>query len=551
MLAAVIILAPVTYTTPASSLVEPPHSLSSTATQNEDPGELTLEEGGTGEGETSNELGVPQNIRVETTLNSITVNWDAANNATSYQVCFRTNGHTKKCWKQTAKLKTTTFTLTRLKPTGGGDYYVTVSALRDKEVKSSTPVRADLQIGQIASPKITSENFEKVSLAWTRPTNANNFKVEIFTDPVSVEPAHTISTSKTSTTTYWLLPETTYFIRIRPFNSDISGEPSDFTTITTDPNPKVQLTVMSFNLCGNDQCVDKNDRKNNPAKYAHFPTWNNRAVMIKDYLNGIKPDIVATQENPAKLSLTGYTAAHYYSGKYLIYKSAKFTKLRSGVITLPKGTKPLSDYPLIPNNIKNCPDSSATVYPSTSTKYAVWAEFKDRKTGIRFIVVDPHLEYRKCQFFDDIRNQQISKLTSELEKINSSDLPTVIAGDFNSNVSNANQKNYPGGYDAPAKHLTDHGYLNSLDEASKAGKAENMKFNTANQSGASWDVVSTQFFRNTHHVDAIWISKYVKTLAWKQHVRLNEQGSAYKSPYISDHNPIEATLEIEYQPNRR
>lgn len=78
-----------------------------------------------------------------------------------------------------------------------------------------------------------------------------------------------------------------------------------------------------------------------------------------------------------------------------------------------------------------------------------------------------------------------------------------------------------------------------------------MKFNTANQSGARWDVVSTQFLKNAHHVDAIWISKYAKTLAWKQHVRLNEQGSAYESPYISDHNPIEATLEIEYQPNRR
>ena len=548
---AAIILASVNFATPAISSVKVPHSLNSTAIQNEDPGDTSLEEDGSGNGEAANELGVPQNIRVETTLNSLTVNWDAANNATSYQVCFRTNGHAKKCWKQTPKLRTTTFTLTRLKPTGGGDYYVTVSALRDKEVKSATPVRADLQIGQMTSPKITSDNFEKVSLAWARPTNANNFQVEIFTDPVSIEPAHTISTSRTSITTYLLLPETTYFIRIRPFNSDISGEPSDFTTITTDPNPKVQLTVMSFNLCGNDQCIDKTDRKNNPDQYLHFPTWNNRAVMIKDYLNGIKPDIVATQENPGRLSLTGYAAAHYYSGKYLIYKSAKFTKLRSGVITMPKGTKPLSDYPSIPNNIRNCPDSSATVYPSTSNKYAVWAELKDRKTGIRFIVVDPHLESRKCKFYDDIRNQQMSKLTSDLKKINSANLPTVIAGDFNSNSSNANQKYYPGGYDAPKKLLTDHGYLNSLDEASKAGKAENMKFNTANQSGASWNVVSAQFLKNSHHVDAIWVSKYVKALAWKQHVRLNEQSSAYKSPYISDHNPIEATLQIEYQPKRR
>lgn len=212
MLAAVIILTSVTFATPAISLVEPSDSISSTAIQNEDPGELTLEEDGSGEGDTSNELEVPQNVSVTTTTNSLTVNWDAANNATGYQVCFRKNGHAKKCWKKTAKLKTTTFTLTRLKPTGGGDYYVTVSALRDKEVRSSAPVRADLQIGQIAAPKITSENFEKVSLAWARPTNANNFKVEIFTDPVSAEPAHTVSTSKTSTTTYWLLPETTYFI---------------------------------------------------------------------------------------------------------------------------------------------------------------------------------------------------------------------------------------------------------------------------------------------------------------------------------------------------
>lgn len=54
LMPAAIILASVNFATPAISSVKVPHSLNSTAIQNEDPGDTSLEEDGSGNGEAAN-----------------------------------------------------------------------------------------------------------------------------------------------------------------------------------------------------------------------------------------------------------------------------------------------------------------------------------------------------------------------------------------------------------------------------------------------------------------------------------------------------------------
>lgn len=448
----------------------------------------------------------PENVAVSTTKDSAKVTWSKAKNATGYTVCFRQSQADKNCWKTSKLQKGTSFTLKNLKPTGGGDYYVTVKAHRIKSANSAAPVRADLQIGTIPTPKVAKKDYKSATIQWDKPVNADKFTVEFFNDQALTQRTMAKTVSTTQFSTAELEPDTAYQVRITPMNSDISGQPSDVIVLKTDPPPGVVVTVVSYNLCGRDQCLSR--------PYPHFPGWTTRLPMIQAAMLDASPDVIATQEDPAKMTLTGYTNGQSKSSKSVLYKSSKFTKVRSGYITMPRG------------------DSSMT------PKYAPWVELKDKKYGLRFIVAGPHLQHMKGARYDNARKIQTEKLMADLAKINTANLPIVIAGDMNSNSSNANQSKYPGGYDAPAKTFSEAGLVNTVKTAESVTHA---KINTANQAAQA---TIPPFYQSGHHVDAIWTSPEVEAQAWTQLVRLN--GNAYVTPFLSDHNPIQAKLLIKY-----
>lgn len=453
---------------------------------------------------------VTKNVKVETTESSVLVTWSEAKNATAYEVCFRTAGKHTKCWKNSGETKGTSYKLDGLKPTDGTDYFVTVTSIRGKEKSPSGSVAADLKVGKIKTPKATVKNFETVTISWEKPLNANKFEVELADNEKMERPIKKVTTSSTTLDVGSLDPKSTYFARVTPLNSSTPGAPSPTIAVTTDSPKDLSVSVMSYNLCGKDQCIAQ--------PYPHFPTWSTRAPLIQTWLADLSPDIMAFQEDPGKIAVPGYTRTEYKSAKSLLFKTSKFTKVRGGSITMPRGDSSMKD------------------------KYAVWAELRDTETGVNFIVVDPHLQHGKGVKYDNARKIQTEKLLADIQTINKSGLPLVIAGDMNSNASNANQKKYPGGYDAPDQIFSANGYVNTL---KTAGKVANANFNTANQGSSS---TIPKVFKNSHHVDAIWATPDIKVTAWVQSVRMN--GLLYELPFYSDHNPITATILIPHPLNR-
>lgn len=453
---------------------------------------------------------VAPNVKVETTHSSVLVTWSKAKNATAYQVCFKKAGSDKKCWKTSPATKGTSYKLDGLKPTGGTDYFVTVTAVRGAETNPAAALKADLMVGEIKPPKVTAKNHESVTVSWEKPLNANMFMVELADNEQMNKPIQKLTTSSTTLDVGSLEPKSTYFARVTPLNSAAPGVASPTVAVTTEAPKDLSVSVMSYNLCGKDQCIAK--------PYPHFPTWSTRAPLIQTWLADLSPDIIGFQEDPGKLTVPGYTRTEYKSAKSLLFKTSKFTKVRGGSITMPRG------------------DSSM------KSKYAVWAELRDKENGVNFIVVDAHLQHGKGIRYDNARKIQTEKLLADIETINKNNLPLVIAGDVNSNASNANQKKYPGGYDAPARIFSSNGYVNTL---KSAGQVSNANFNTANQGSAS---TIPKVYKNTHHVDAIWVTPDIKVSAWVQSVRMS--GSVYELPFYSDHNPIEATVVIPHPLNR-
>ena len=88
-------------------------------------------------------------------------------------------------------------------------------------------------------------------------------------------------------------------------------------------------------------------------------------------------------------------------------------------------------------------------------RFATWNLLRDRSTGTAFYIVNAHLEPYKGAELDRLRKQPDRTADPpDPGAVNGHRLPVVWAGDWNSNKSNANQENYPGGYDAPRSAST-------------------------------------------------------------------------------------------------
>lgn len=263
--------------------------------------------------------------------------------------------------------------------------------------------------------------------------------------------------------------------------------------------------MVTYNLCGQDKCLGS----------GRVTTWKNRKPYAGRLIRSTGAGIVSTQESGDKdtafiTELPGFRRARYLSGKSLFYDTSLYQAQRSGDIVLDSKRK----------------------------RYAVWVELIDLETRTPMIVVDPHLEPYKGKTNDTLRRTQTRTLLSAIDRVNSRDLPVVIAGDFNSNKDNANQSRYPGGFDGPAGVLLETGHL---DARVNADRSANVLWNSANQA-------INPPLKYGDHVDQIWTTPDVLVHDWSVILDLASNGSLYRTPFASDHNPVRATVTIPGQP---
>lgn len=437
--------------------------------------------------------------------NDVTITWPAAANAETYSVCLLTNPKTTQCTLTSVTSNTTSATFSGLSTTPDTDWYYIVRAYGGGQSSSSARIGFDLPVTDVAGFTTNGSTTNSITFGWDAVTNAERYQLQIATDSAMSKGLITRYPTATPYTEISLTPGTTYYFQIRAENGVVK---SGYTAISMVrlPTAPTSIDVLTFNLCGQDHC-----RNGETAAFKKLvPVWKTRKPLAGALVRTTASDIIATQESGDKdtnfiTELPGFARAEYLSGKSLFYKTARYDLVRSGKITL----------------------------SSILKRYAVWAEFRDKATRTRFIVIDAHLQPYKGQANDDERAAETQILIDSANMINPESLPTVYAGDYNSNKSNAQSK-YPGGYDAPFEVMAAAGIP---DARNTAVWAWHVDYNSANQA-------KNPPYRYGDHVDHIFVSPDIQVAQWGIVTRLTPDGQNYLTPFATDHNPLRSIMTI-------
>lgn len=448
-------------------------------------------------------------IRVATNTTAMTIRWKKPKRATYVHICVKTSGKSR-CIRS-VRTRKNHIRFRNLKANSGTDFYFRIRSHYGKRTVSTGWRKANLKVGKGPKNRMVSGKGNYLGYHWSRATNASSYQIQVSSTRNFSSDVRTTSRRGTGANVTGLAGGLTYYARVRGVNGPVRG-PWGAATKVTLPAVPIRATVATYNLCGENKCLSTSS----PAWFvSNVPKWAKRKPLAGALIRTASPDIIATQESASSTAfhqvLPGYTRGAYKSAKQTYFKTSRFTVLDGGWITLNATTK----------------------------RYATWDLLRDRQTGTAFIIANAHLEPYKGVTKDKMRHAQTTRLVTQLAAKNIHNVPVVWAGDWNSNASNANQSNYPGGFDGPKRRFAMIDVVNSLELTTNTTNAE---LNSANQG-----VLAPK--SNGHHVDAIYVPRRgVEVEGWAMLANFlqpePETGREYATPLPSDHNPVVTRLVI-------
>jgi len=168
--------------------------------------------------------------------------------------------------------------------------------------------------------------------------------------------------------------------------------------------------------------ISSNIRFDNPADTEH--AWNNRKLVLADFLNSESPDIICSQEGrrPQLMELNTLLTnveivqdhrdwIHERMYPCIYINNDKFFLEESGDIWL-------SETPQV---------AGSKSFNSAFPRLCTWAKVAIKESGREIFIVNCHLDH--C--YSETRVEQVKVLLDETFKINSSNEALVICGDFN------------------------------------------------------------------------------------------------------------------------
>ncbi|MCW2831644.1 MAG: hypothetical protein JWP31_2336 [Aeromicrobium sp.] len=399
---------------------------------------------------------------------------------------------------------------------------VLVAAGLHPAAAATTPSQVGL-VSFVAASYSRSHDTAGFTLDWPNTAHAASYQV-FRSRSYAMTNARTYTTRSSTITVTGLAPGRDYFFQVRGVNGSATGKKSARVghTTTIDPGPTgtmLAVRVMTYNVCSDVCDVTRTTRYPWVQSDPSDPAPRQPAAMER--IASASPDILATQEAGKMATPPGYTQARYFSAKRLFYKTSRFD--------LAPAPRPAP--PLPAKDVNGCRGTSALDMPSghiflgrhaAGCRYAVWGKLVDRATGRNVLAVDVHAVSGASDDVNADRAVEVRTLLDAVTTINTTDMPVVFAGDFNSHKSRVP--------DVVTPIMHQFGYRNSFDLARTLNRQHHNSYNgfaTSPRIGVKWG----------DHIDHVWVDPTRSRVdAWRNIVLIRD-GRLVK-PIPSDHSPI-------------
>lgn len=180
--------------------------------------------------------------------------------------------------------------------------------------------------------------------------------------------------------------------------------------------------------------------------------------------------------------------------------------------------------------------------PGANPRFGLYQDFYHKGSGAHFLFVSTHLANLAGRGASDLRFTQTQQLLAGIAEVNSYSMPVVVVGDMNSNHG----KKYI--YDAPRQALQGNGFGEVFDRAATKVNTKYNSYNSQLRTPAD----------GGYRVDQIYVSPtisvhYAENMmrTVRKKIKIRKRGKVkrktvirYRSPFLSDHNPIRAILTI-------
>ena len=249
------------------------------------------------------------------------------------------------------------------------------------------------------------------------------------------------------------------------------------------------VSVMSFNVRGETETDGTN-------------SWSFRYPAVSIMLQDVAPDLICIQEATA-LQLQYFTE---FLSKYKSIGVGRDDGKKAGEFTaFVYSTKKLSAGKSGTFWLSETPDKASSGWGADHPCSAVWAVFKEKKSGKSFLAVNTHIDVED----PDYRRQALDLIMQKIASLNTGGLPVVLTGGFNMEDGD------------PVMDVVKAGMKN----------ARNVAFST--------DDVRTyhNYGKVSMKIDHIFFTGFSSCQEFKTITARYDNRA-----YVSDHNPIQATL---------
>jgi endonuclease/exonuclease/phosphatase family metal-dependent hydrolase len=384
----------------------------------------------------------------------------------------------------------------------------------------------------------TGATATTLSLDWSTVSGAPLYQVKMSTSSTMTNPTYQwfsssdgIATGLTANTTYYVMVKVVSAAHdtLGPYSSKVSAK-----TTVTPPAGGSDLHVGTFNISGSN---------NDPKATGDQKIWSQRKPVVVQQVIGEDIDVLGTQE------------AFWSTGDSLPSGTDQFTDLRNGLNaagepfevtntnrSVGKGTRILYNTDTV-TKLTSGEFKYVNQVSGKTDRYLAWATFEHKASGKKFFFADTHLSPDSST----VKKKEWQELVTKVTSLNSSSLPVVVSGDFNtSKFGDAAKDMLPAMKTAGFGDVMNQEYTINPPRSPRAEATTNQWVNSFNDWRRD---VSLYSYADRHDkvgngIDWIFATNALRVKKWKVVIDFNASTLMINGTIPSDHNMISSVITL-------